>query len=94
MPYDITMCGAGECPQKNNCIRFTGIIYGRTDFFGTPPYNKTSGICDHFLSDKPKYDFIAKLAFELWQKDGSKSGNDQKYWLEAENILIQQYRNS
>ena len=30
---------------------------------------------------------IARLAYELWEKDGRVHGNDQRHWLEAERIL-------
>jgi hypothetical protein len=30
------------------------------------------------------YDEIARLAYLNWEKDGRPHGNDQKYWLEAE----------
>ena len=30
---------------------------------------------------------IARLAYDLWEKDGRVHGNDQRHWLEAERIL-------
>ena len=30
---------------------------------------------------------IARLAYDLWEKDGRVHGNDPRHWLEAERIL-------
>lgn len=30
---------------------------------------------------------IREKAYELWQKDGCKEGNDLNYWLQAEKIV-------
>ena len=30
---------------------------------------------------------IARLAYDLWEKDGRVDGNHQRHWLEAERIL-------
>jgi hypothetical protein len=53
MPTDICMCTGGDCPQKEHCLRFTGAIYGRQDFFGTPPYLQHPNQCEYFLDDRP-----------------------------------------
>ncbi|HTL72264.1 MAG TPA: DUF2934 domain-containing protein [bacterium] len=36
---------------------------------------------------KPTRDEIAARAYQLWEKDGRKAGQDSKYWFQAENEL-------
>ena len=90
----MTMCSGGECPLKSNCIRCTGVVYGRTDFFGSPPFDKIEGTCEHFVTDRPKLEDLARLAYDLWENSGCKSGLDESFWIEAENMLIEKKRNS
>jgi hypothetical protein len=94
MPYDITMCKGGDCIIKENCIRFTGIIYGRQDFFGSPPFDKISKKCEHYLDDRPKEELVRQYAYQLWQQQGCLGGNDLEFWYKAEQELITKYRNS
>jgi hypothetical protein len=37
---------------------------------------------------KPTRDEIATRAYQLWEKDGRKPGEDWKYWLRAETELL------
>ena len=37
---------------------------------------------------KSMHEEIAKVAYELYVKEGSVHGNDLKYWFEAENIVM------
>ncbi|MBP7281589.1 MAG: DUF2934 domain-containing protein [Leptospiraceae bacterium] len=94
MPYDITFCGGGNCPLKENCLRFTGIAFGRQDFFGNIPYDFVNSNCDYFWDDRPSEDKIRLLAYQLWQKEGQQQEKDLEYWLEAQSQLIINLRNS
>ncbi len=38
----------------------------------------------------PTHEQIAQRAHEIWVKNGSKHGEDQRHWLEAENQLKQE----
>ena len=40
---------------------------------------------------KSIHDEIAKVAYELYEKEGSVYGNDLKNWFEAENIVIEKH---
>ena len=46
--YDITLCVGGECPLKNQCLRYTLPVLGRQDFFGAMPYDVEKKTCEHF----------------------------------------------
>jgi len=35
----------------------------------------------------PSTEEIARLAYEMWEREGRIDGNDQRHWLEAERIL-------
>jgi hypothetical protein len=94
MPYDITFCGGQKCPLKENCLRYTGVAYGRRDFFGSAPYDFTMGRCEHYWDDRPSDEKNRNLAYKLWQQDGCKHGLDLEYWLQAQNQLIDNKRNS
>jgi Protein of unknown function (DUF2934). len=37
--------------------------------------------------NKKDADIIRKKAYELWEKEGRKSGNDMNYWLKAEKAV-------
>lgn len=92
MPYDVTMCEGGDCTLKANCLRFTGARYARQDFFGSPPFNRTTKECSSFWDDRPPYDRIASLAYELWVKDGRPAGRDMEHWYKAEIELLERIR--
>jgi len=44
---------------------------------------------DGMKMKKSIHDEIAKVAYELYEKEGSVHGNDLKYWFEAENIVME-----
>lgn len=88
MPADIAMCSGGDCPQKEHCLRFTGAIYGRQDFFGTPPYLRNVGACAYFMDDRPSEEAIRNYAFNLWEQSGRLDGNHEKNWFRAETELL------
>lgn len=94
MPIDISMCPGGECPLKDNCLRFTGVIYGRQDFFGTPPYLNQIGDCSYFIDDRPAQEAIQHQSYAFWQEDGCPDGEDLTYWFRAEMYLIELKRNN
>lgn len=94
MPLDICMCSGGECPQKEHCLRFTGAVYGRQDFFGTPPYINATKYCDYFMDDRPSQALIAQQAYLFWQQEGCPNGKDVDNWLRAETYLLELRRKS
>lgn len=36
---------------------------------------------------KPAFDQIARLAFDIWEKEGRPHGRHMEHWLEAESLL-------
>ena len=40
---------------------------------------------------KSIHDEIAKVAYELYEKEGCVHGNDLKYWFAAENIVMEKH---
>ncbi|HNF14530.1 MAG TPA: DUF2934 domain-containing protein [Leptospiraceae bacterium] len=92
MPYDICMCPGGDCPQKKHCLRYTGKVRGRQDFFGSAPFDKKTGLCDHFYDDRPKHDQIQELAYWIWEEKRRPASKDLEIWLEAEKILQERIR--
>lgn len=89
---DLCRCSGGGCLLKNNCLRHTAAVYGRQDFFGTPPYESTSNTCNYYIDDRPSHKAIQELAYSLWQKGGCPSGQNEAYWLEAEQYLLDKKR--
>ena len=93
MSFDMCMCAGGNCPQKDTCLRFTGAVYGRQDFFGIPPYSHVTLECVYYMDDRPKEDAIRKQAYKLWQHDGCPEGKESDYWSRAESYLLELRRN-
>ena len=93
MPLDICMCAGGDCPQKDSCLRFTGAIYGRQDFFGTPPYSQMTGECVFYMDERPTEAAVRRQAHKLWEHDGAPEGKELEYWARAESYLINIRRN-
>jgi len=86
------MCPGGDCPLRFNCLRFTAMIAGRQDFFGSPPYSSESGHCQFYNDERPTYKETALAAYFLWEKDGYKSDSDVDYWIQAEQELLESGR--
>jgi len=94
MPYDITMCSGGDCTLKDHCIRFTGAVYGRQDYFGSVPFDETTKNCQYYLDDLPNDERVREYAYQLWQSRGCPEGDDLGIWLLAQNELLAKNRNS
>ncbi len=94
MPYDVSMCTGGDCPLRTNCLRFTGMILARQDFFGSPPYNKTDGTCQHYWDDRPSTAQIQQYAYFIWLAAGKPNGCDIEHWHRAEIELLEKRRNT
>jgi hypothetical protein len=92
MPYDVCMCEGGRCPLKENCLRYTGRISARQDFFGMPPYNISTGTCEHFWSDRPHPEQVARLAYQIWESENYPENRSIEFWLRAERLLINSIR--
>ena len=88
------MCAGGECPQKAHCLRFTGIVTGRQDFFGMPPYLNSQTACAFFMDDRPSQAAISLQAYFFWEKNGCLHGKSVDYWRQAEDYLLMLKRNS
>jgi Protein of unknown function (DUF2934) len=88
MSIDICMCSGGDCSQKEHCLRFTGVVYGRQDFFGTPPYLSATGMCEYFLDNRPSVAAIRGYAYALWERSGYLDGCNREHWLQAEIELL------
>ena len=93
MPLDICMCSGGNCPQKDTCLRFTGAIYGKQDFFGIPPYSPITQECVFYIDETPSEEAVRKQAKKLWQHDGYPEGKESEYWQRAETYLLELKRN-
>lgn len=93
MSFDICMCAGGNCPQKDTCLRFTGAVYGRQDFFGIPPYSHITLECVYYMDDRPSEEAVRKQAYKLWQHDGCPEGKESDYWSRAESYLLELKRN-
>ena len=87
MPYDMLLCTGEGCPQKENCYRFTRPVYGRQDFFGSPPYKKDTGECEHFMSNKPSLSAIRDMAYRYYVEENYVQGKELEHWLRAEKTL-------
>ena len=40
------------------------------------------------MSDQDVFNEIARIAYELWEKNGCTHGRDIEYWCEAESIVV------
>ena len=94
MPNDITLCCGQGCPLKETCLRCTGEVVGRQDFFTRLPYGLVSLNCKYYLDDRPTEEKIRQLAYQLWEKSGCQEGDALTYWLAARKQLIYNLRNS
>jgi len=92
MPYDMCMCDGGKCLLKQNCLRFTGVAFGRFDSFGSPPFDKKTQTCQHFYSDKPKENAIKLRAYQIWLNKGRVLNTEAENWEQAEKELIDEIR--
>ncbi len=92
MPYDVTMCDGGECPRKEDCLRFTGERYARQDFFGSPPYNKQTGECELFMTNRPNPEWVRDLAYKYYLEENCPPNKELEHWLRAEQTLIARMR--
>jgi len=88
------MCSGGDCTLKENCLRHTGTVAGRQDFFGTPPFNREVSTCGYFWDDRPSQARISSLAYKFWQENHCPSGRDLEFWIMAESELTEKLRKS
>ncbi len=49
---------------------------------------RTSSMPKFIQQQKPSHDDVARLAYELWEKNGKPSDRDVEFWLEAEQLLL------
>ncbi|MCB1178838.1 MAG: DUF2934 domain-containing protein [Leptospiraceae bacterium] len=91
MNPDIIFCPGGDCPLKETCFRFTAIAYGRRSSFVSIPYSRRTNSCDQFISNKPKDEEIAKLAYFFYLEEGYPSGKDKEHWFRAEKELFERF---
>jgi hypothetical protein len=90
MLYDQCACEGGECPQRERCLRYRGERAGRQDFFGSPPFDRSSGECEHFVDIAtldPTDEQIRSNAYYLWLSAGRPEGCADEHWSAAERAL-------
>jgi hypothetical protein len=90
MPQDMTMCPGQDCPLKNECYRFRGVVYGRFDAFGSPPYDRQKGSCEQFYDIarlKPTERQIRDKAYYQWLAAGRPEGQADAIWMAAHDEL-------
>jgi hypothetical protein len=89
MPYDITMCGGGDCPIKKLCYRYTAEIEGRQDFFGSIPFDFALNNCEHFWKDAQVDAKIRLRAYQIWESSGRNPHADSvTHWQQAEREFL------
>lgn len=59
---DITMCKETNCPEKQDCYRYTAIPNEHwQSYFAEPPMTtREPFVCKHFWNDKGRKDLLAK----------------------------------
>ncbi|MES2518426.1 MAG: DUF2934 domain-containing protein [Bacteroidota bacterium] len=89
MPYDITMCGGGDCPIKRLCYRHNAEIEGRQDFFGSIPFDFSTNTCQSFWKDIQVDEQIRLRAYQIWESHGRLHSDDTlSHWQQAENEFL------
>jgi hypothetical protein len=94
MTHDITHCCGQGCPLKETCLRYTGEVVGKQDFFTRLPYGLISLNCKYYLDDRPSEEKIRQLAYQLWETSDRQEDNSLTYWLAARKQLLDNLRNS
>ena len=92
MTHNITHCCGQNCPLQETCLRCTGKVFGKQDFFTRLPYNFDTAHCDYYWNDRPAEEAIRQLAYQLWQTSGCTYNNDLQYWFQARQQLIDSLR--
>ena len=90
---DITMCPGQDCPLRNDCYRFRGVIEGRFDAFGRAPYDPLKGTCDSFWDIarlRPSEPQIRDRAYFTWVAAGRPPGQADVHWRAARDELERQ----
>lgn len=85
MTDDLIVCTGDNCPLKEDCYRFTAEIYGRRDFFTTPPYEQASFSCQYF---KTNYVQIQQTAYLIWLEENCPDGQSENHWIKAKKQII------
>lgn len=94
MPNDITHCCGQDCPLQDTCLRCTGVVFGRQDFFTHLLYDVVANHCDYYWDDRPTEEKISQLAYQFWVNSGYQQGKALAHWLQARTQLIDNLRNS
>jgi hypothetical protein len=90
MPDDMTMCPGTECPLRDGCYRFRGVVEGRWDAFGAAPYDPVKGTCDKLWDIRrlrPTEEAIRDGAYYRWVAAGRPEGHADDHWRAAEDQL-------
>jgi Protein of unknown function (DUF2934) len=93
MLHDQLHCPGGECPLRRDCVRYRARVYGRQDFFGSPPFDRAAQSCAHHMplgALIPSAATIRTSAYHRWQAAGSPEGRAEEFWLDAERSLREQ----
>lgn len=90
---DQTHCTGGDCPLRHDCLRYRWQVYGRTDFFGSAPFDRATQSCAHHVSLRtlaPSAEAIRTSAYHRWLAAGRPEGRADEFWLAAEAALREQ----
>jgi Protein of unknown function (DUF2934) len=95
MPHDIAMCPGEDCPLRQDCYRFRGVVAARQDFFGATPYDHAAGTCDRFWDLarlRPSESSIREKAYYRWLAAGRPEGQADDHWKAASDELERAYQ--
>jgi hypothetical protein len=92
MPNDITHCAGQSCRLQETCLRYTGYVYGKQDFFTSSPYNVATHHCDYYWDERPTEEQVRQLAYQLWEKSGYQQNSALAHWFQARKQLIDNLR--
>lgn len=83
MSDDLLRCPGTECPLRATCQRARLRAYGRYDSFGSPPFDRARGACEHYLSIDalaPTEASIRDAAYRRWERAGRPDGTALRDW--------------
>lgn len=86
MMSEYILCTGENCPLKLDCYRFTGVFYGKQNYFSTPPFDKQLGECRELLSNEHQ---IRQIAYQLWLDSGKPCCSEQADWLKAKGKILE-----
>eukprot|EP01098_Paradermamoeba_levis_P003111 TRINITY_DN144_c0_g1_i1.p1 TRINITY_DN144_c0_g1~~TRINITY_DN144_c0_g1_i1.p1 ORF type:complete len:100 (+),score=19.95 TRINITY_DN144_c0_g1_i1:102-401(+) len=92
---ELTACPGGDCPLKQDCLRYRAVRYGRYNSWGSIPYDQQKKSCEHFVSInklKPTEESIRQRAYMIYLNNGKIEGRDKENYFQAEKELNEQWK--